>query len=211
MKVGLLGGTFNPPHLGHLICAQEALLALALDRVLFVPAGVPPHKAVESDPGIEARIAMCEAAVAGDGRLGVSRADADRDGPAFTVELLRTLHAANPEDELWFVVGGDMAHALPTWREPEEVLTLARLAVAEREQVGREAIAARLAGLAGAPERVRFFSMPRIDISSSSVRHRVAAGAPVRYLVPEAVAAQIARDGLYAAPSGRPPILGGTA
>jgi nicotinate-nucleotide adenylyltransferase len=197
MRLGLLGGTFNPPHLGHLICAQEALLAFGLDRVLLVPAGVPPHKPVDADPGVEERVAMCEAAVAGDERLGVSRADADRDGPAYTVELLRGLRAAAPDDELWFIVGGDMAHSLSTWREPEEVLALARLAVAEREDVGRNVILARLAGLAGARERVAFFAMPRVDISSTLVRSRVAAGAPIRYLVPDAVAAHIARRGLY--------------
>ncbi len=211
MRLGLLGGTFNPPHIGHLICAQEALLAFGLDRVLLVPAGVPPHKAVESDPGVEERIAMCEAAVAGDERLGVSRADADRDGPAYTVELLRSLRAAAPDDELWFIVGGDMAHSLTTWHEPEAVLALARLAVAEREELGREAIVARLAGLAGARERVAFFAMPRVDISSTLVRRRVAAGEPIRYLVPDAVAEHVARRGLYTALSGPPPILGGTA
>ena len=199
MRLGLLGGTFNPPHIGHLICAQEALLAFALDRVLLVPAGVPPHKEVDGDPGAEERVAMCEAAVAGDERLGVSRADVDRDGPAYTVELLRALRTAAPEDELVFIVGGDMAHSLPTWRAPEEVLALARLAVAEREGVARREITERLAGLRGAGERVDFFAMPRIDNSSSLIRRRAAAGLPVRYLVPDAVAAHIARRGLYAA------------
>jgi nicotinate-nucleotide adenylyltransferase len=199
MRVGLLGGTFNPPHLGHLICAQEALLGVGLDRVLLVPARVPPHKAVESDPGVEERVALCAAAVAGDERLGVSRADADREGPAYTVELLRALRAAAPQDELVFIVGGDMAHSLPAWREPEAILALARLAVAEREGMARAEIAERLAGLDGAGDRVSFFAMPRIDISSSLVRRRVAAGAPIRYLVPDAVAAHIERRGLYAA------------
>ena len=197
--LGLLGGTFNPPHIGHLVCAQEALLAFGLERVLLVPAGVPPHKQVEGDPGPEQRVAMCEAAVAGDPRFAVSRADVDRDGPAYTVELLRALRAASPDDELHFIVGGDMAHSLPTWREPEEVLSLARLAVAERECVAREDIAERLAGLRGAAERVAFFAMPRIDVSSSLIRRRVAAGLPVPYLVPDAVADHIGRHGLYAA------------
>ena len=199
MRLGLLGGTFNPPHIGHLVCAQEALLAFGLERVLLVPAGVPPHKQVEGDPGPEQRVAMCEAAVAGDERFAVSRADVDRDGPAYTVELLRALRAASPDDELFFIVGGDMAHSLPTWREPEEVLTLATLAVAEREGVAREDVAERLAGLRGADERVAFFAMPRIDVSSSLIRRRVAAGLPVRYLVPDAVADHIGRHGLYAA------------
>lgn len=195
-RVGLLGGTFNPPHLAHLVCGQEAISQLGLDRVLLVPAGVPPHKEVESDPGVEHRIAMCEAAVAGDERFAVSRADADRVGPAYTVELLRSMGGA---DELTFIVGGDMAHSLPTWRDPEGVLALARLAVAERAGVRRADIAERLAGLAGAQDRVAFFDMPRLDISSSLIRRRAAAGRPLRYLVPDAVAAYIEREGLYRA------------
>ena len=194
-RVGLLGGTFNPPHLGHLVCGQEALVRLELDRVLLVPAGEPPHKEVEADPGVEHRVAMCEAAVAGDERFGVSRADADRAGPAYTVDLLRSLGG---KDELTFIVGGDMAQSLPTWRDPEGVLALARLGVAEREGVRRADIAERLAGLAGAADRVAFFDMPRLDISSSLLRRRAAAGLPLRYLVPRGVAEYIEREGLYA-------------
>ena len=193
-RVGLLGGTFDPPHIGHLVCAQEALSQLELDRVLLVPARVPPHKAIAADPGVEHRVAMCEAAVAGDDRFGVSRADADRAGPAYTVDLLRSLAG---EDELTFIVGGDMAHSLPTWRDPEGVLAGARLAVAEREGVRRADIVERLAGLAGAGERVVFFAMPRLDISSSQIRRRAAEGRPLRYLVPDAVAGYIEREGLY--------------
>jgi nicotinate-nucleotide adenylyltransferase len=193
-RVGLLGGTFNPPHLAHLVCAQEALVQLGLDRVLLVPVGVAPHKTIDADPGVEHRVALCEAAVADDDRLGVSRADADRDGPSYTVDLLRALSGA---DELTFVVGGDMAHSLPAWRDPEGVLALARLAVAEREGVRRADISERLAGLAGAAERVVFFDMPRLDISSSLIRRRAAAGLAVRYLVPDAVAAYIEREGIY--------------
>jgi nicotinate-nucleotide adenylyltransferase len=196
-RVGLLGGTFNPPHLGHLVCAQEALVALALDRVLLVPAGVPPHKEVEAEPGVAHRIAMCEAAVAGDERLGVSRADADRGGPAYTVDLLRAVREEAPDDDLWFIVGGDMAYSLPTWRDPATLLSLARLAVAEREGVRRADIAERLAAVPGAAGRVDFFEMPRLDISSSLLRRRAAAGGPLRYLVPDAVAAYIERAGLY--------------
>jgi nicotinate-nucleotide adenylyltransferase len=137
---------------------------------------------------------MCEAAIAGDDRFGVSRADADREGPAYTVDLLRSLSGP---DELTFIVGGDMAHSLPAWRDPEGVLALARFGVAEREGVRRADIAERLAGLAGADERVVFFDMPRLDISSSLIRRRAAAGAPLRYLVPDAVAHYIEREGLY--------------
>jgi nicotinate-nucleotide adenylyltransferase len=214
-RVGLLGGTFNPPHMAHLVCAQEAYVQLGLDRVLLVPAAEPPHKAVEADPGVAHRVAMCEAAVAGDARLGVSHADADRAGPAYTFELLRDLRAEAPADELSFIVGGDMAYSLPTWREPEQVLALARLAVAEREGVRRADIAERLSGLAGAPERIDFFDMPRIDISSSLLRRRAAAGGPLRYLVPDAVAQYIARERLYTGsqrePSATRLSLGGSA
>ena len=209
-RLGLLGGTFNPPHIGHLVCAQEALAQLALDRVDLVPAGVPPHKQIDADPGAEHRVAMCAAAVAGDARLGVSRADVDRSGPAYTVELLRDLRAARAQDELTFIVGGDMAYSLPQWREPEEVFALARIAVAERAGTRRDEIAQRLAGLAGAGERISYFDMPRLDISSSMVRERVRAGRPLRYLVPEPVLLYIERAGLYgvSAEAGTaPPIL----
>ena len=196
-RVGLLGGTFNPPHLGHLVCAQEAIVQLELDRVLLMPAHHPPHKVVEADPGVAHRVAMCEAAVAPDPRLDVCLAEVRRGGASFTVDTLRALHADAPGDELTFIVGGDMAHSLPTWREPEAVLGLATLAVAGREELARPAIVEQLAGLRGVPQRLRFFDMPRLDISSSLIRRRLAAGLPVRYLVPEGVVAYIAREGLY--------------
>jgi nicotinate-nucleotide adenylyltransferase len=201
-QVGLLGGTFNPPHIGHLVCAQEALVQLGLDRVLLVPVGIAPHKRVEADPGVAHRVAMCEAAVAGDERLGVSLADAERDGPSYTIDLLRALAGA---DALTFIVGGDMAYSLPAWRDPEGVLALARLAVAEREGVRRADISERLAAIAGASGRVCFFDMPRLDISSSLIRRRAAAGQPLRYLTPDAVVAYIEREGLYRRGGQRPP------
>ena len=196
-RIGLLGGTFNPPHIGHLICAQEALLQLELDRVDLVPVRQPPHKELEADPGVEARVELCRRAVADNLRLGLCRVDADRSGPSYTVDTLRELHERTPEDELIFIVGGDMAHSLPTWRDPEGVLALAELGVAEREGVRRADILERVSGLRGAPERLRFFDMPRVDVSSSLIRRRAAAGLPVRYLVPDAVAEHIERSGLY--------------
>lgn len=196
-RVGLLGGTFNPPHIGHLICAQEAHEQLSLDAVLLVPVYAPPHKAIEADPGVQHRVALCRAAVADDPRFGVSLIEADRPGPSFTVDTLRALHAREPEHDLTFIVGGDQAHSLPAWREPTAVLTLATLAVAEREGVRRADISERLASLRVADDRVRFFDMPRLDISSSLVRRRVAADRPIRWLVPDGVATYIEREGLY--------------
>jgi nicotinate-nucleotide adenylyltransferase len=198
-RIGLLGGTFNPPHLGHLVCAQEAYVALGLDRVLFVPVHDPPHKEAEADPGVEHRVELCRRAVAGDERFGVSRVEADVEGPSFTVDTLRRLHESQPEDHLTFIVGGDMAHSLPAWREPEAILSLAELGVAERDGVRRQDIADRLAGMRGAVERVHFFDMPRIDVSSTLIRSRIAAGLPIRYLVPDGVAEYIAEAGLYGA------------
>jgi nicotinate-nucleotide adenylyltransferase len=109
VRLGLLGGTFNPPHLAHLVCAQEACAQLALDRVLFVPAFAPPHKEVESDPGVEHRVELCRRAVGSDPRFGVSRVEADVPQRSYTVDTLKRLHATDPGHELTFIVGGDMA------------------------------------------------------------------------------------------------------
>jgi nicotinate-nucleotide adenylyltransferase len=201
--IGILGGTFNPPHMGHLVMAQEALDQLDLDRVVLMPVAVPPHKEAREDPGGAARLELCRLAVAGDERFEVSSLEVDRGGASFTVDTLKELHDVEPEHELTFIVGGDMAQSLPAWREPETILALARLAVAEREGVRREDIARRLESLHDG-SRVVFFDMPRIDISSSSIRRRVAEGRPVRYLVPDAVAEAIAEQGLYRQPAGRP-------
>ena len=195
-RVGILGGTFNPPHIAHLVCAQEARDQLALDHVVLMPVHTPPHKEAPGDPGTEVRLALCEAAAAGDPGLRVSRVEIDRPGPSYTVETLRALRAATPQDELTFIVGGDQAQAIPSWREPAALFELAILAVAERAGVVRDDVRAHLAELAPA-DRLAFFDMPRLDVSSSDLRRRVAAGRPLRHLVPDGVAALIAELGLY--------------
>jgi nicotinate-nucleotide adenylyltransferase len=196
LRLGLLGGTFNPPHLGHLVCAQEAWAQLELDRIVFMPVNQPPHKEAEGDPGVDHRVELCRRVVAGDERFSVSRIEADVPGRSYTVDTLRRLHESGPGDELTFIMGGDMAYALPTWHEPEAVLSLATLGVAERQGIRRADITEQLAGVGGA-DRIRFFDMPRLDISSSDIRRRVATGRPIRYLVPDAVAGYIASEGLY--------------
>jgi nicotinate-nucleotide adenylyltransferase len=201
--IGILGGTFNPPHLGHLVMAQEAFDQLDLARVVLLPVAVPPHKEAREDPGGAARVELCRLAVAGDERLGVSTLEVDRGGASFTVDTLRELHERQPEHDLTFIVGGDMAHSLPAWREPEAILALARLAVAEREGVRRDDVARRLEPLHSG-DRVTFFDMPRIDVSSSDIRRRVAERRPIRYLVPDAVADAIAQRNLYRTAAGRP-------
>jgi len=204
-RIGLLGGTFNPPHVGHMLCAQEALAGLGLDRVLLVPVHTPPHKALESEPGVEHRVELCRAAAAGSERLEVSEIEAGRPGPSYTVDTLRALHErTEPGDELTFIVGADQASGLPGWREPAAILELADLGVADRDGVREADVRGLLAELPGAAERLRFFSMPRVDVSSSMIRRRVADGRPLRWLVPDAVADYIAEHGLYGA--GRPAV-----
>lgn len=195
-RTGLLGGTFNPPHIGHMICAQVALEQLGLDRVLLLPAGTPPHKKLDDDPGADVRLELCRAAVAGSEGLGVCDLEVARPGPSYSVETLRELHERDPADELTFLVGADMALSLPSWREPQEVLRLARLAVVQRGGASRADMTARLAALAPA-DRVTFVEMPRIDISSTAVRARAARGASLRFFVPDGVAAEVAARGLY--------------
>ena len=201
--VGILGGTFNPPHIGHLVCAQEARSQLQLDRVVLMPVHTPPHKAALDDPGPEARLALCQAAIAGDEELEISALEIERGGSSYTVDTLRALHGSREGDDLTFIVGGDMASSLPSWREPEALLELARVAVAEREEHRRHEIAERLGALRGADERVVFFTMPRLDISSSDIRRRIAEGRPIRWLVPGEVVDEIERRGLYGAATGK--------
>jgi nicotinate-nucleotide adenylyltransferase len=200
LKVALLGGTFNPPHLAHLLCASEAADQLGLDRVVLMPVFSPPHKDVPEDPGPEVRLELCELAVAGDERFEVSRLELDRGGASFTVDTLGELHARHPEHELIFIVGGDMAVSLPAWKEPRTVLELAKLAIAECSGALRRDVIERLTAEYGedVTQRLEFFDMPRIDISSSEIRRRVGAGRSIRYLVPPTVAEHIARRGLYA-------------
>ena len=198
MRVGILGGAFNPPHIGHLVCAQEALVRLGLEKVLFVPVGQAPHRRIEQDPGAEARLEMCGLAVAGNVRFEVSRLELDRPGPSYTVDTLRSMREGSPEDELVLLLGGDQAASLPAWHEPEQVLRHATVAAVERTGWARERIAVKVAGLRGA-ERIRYFDMPRVDVSSTMVRRRAAAGEPIRYLVPDAVAELIEARRLYAA------------
>jgi nicotinate-nucleotide adenylyltransferase len=196
-RVGILGGAFNPPHLGHLWLAQEAHARLELDMVLLVPFGQAPHRVLEADPGPARRLRMTQLAVGRDERLGVSAIEVDRPGPSYMADTLTLLREIEPATELTLILGADQAMRLRGWHEPERVLDQARVAVADREGLGRDDVVAALDGLAGA-EAIEGFALPRIEVSSTLVRDRVAAGLPIRYLVPDAVAEQIAEQGLYA-------------
>jgi nicotinate-nucleotide adenylyltransferase len=196
VRLGIFGGTYNPPHLGHLVCAQEAYIQLRLDRVMLIPARIPPHKPVEDEPGVEHRLELCRLAVDGDERLTVSEIEVGRSGPSYTIDTLQELHDQAPDSELFLIVGGDIAAGLPRWRDPEGVLERATLAVAKRRGTSKARVDSAIAELQGGA-RTQFFQMPRIGISSTMIRRRVRSGQPIRYLVPEAVGRYIEREGLY--------------
>lgn len=194
--IGVLGSAFNPPHLGHLALAQEALWQLGLAEVVLVPTGQAPHKRIAEDPGKEQRLAMTRLAAADDSRFSVSSLEVEREGPSYTYETLELLAKERGDSELVFVMGADAAVGLESWREPERVVRLARLAVARRAGVSESEVAAVMRSL-GAEDRATMLEMPQFGVSSSAVRERAAAGRPLRYLVPEPVARFIEEKGIY--------------
>jgi nicotinate-nucleotide adenylyltransferase len=163
--------------------------------VVLMPMGEAPHKDIEQDPGAEERYLMCVLAASGAEWLDASRAEIDRPGPSYTVDTLRELSAERPGEIVW-LLGADQAMSLPQWRDPEEILRLAALAVTRRGSVGEDEVRRSVEGLAGA-DRMRFLDMPTIDVSSTVIRERVAGHRPFRFFVPERVAHRIEEVGLY--------------
>lgn len=198
MRIGVFGGTFDPPHHGHLIVAADVHAALALDRVVLVPSAVPPHKRETVQAPAGTRLEMVRAAVRGDERFEVDDLELRRPGPSYTVDTLRALRDRCPGAELFFVVGADNVKELGSWREPEEVVRLARIVAVAR---GCESIDA------DAPFPLLSVPVTRVEISATDVRRRVAEGRSIRYLVPDAVRSIVAREGLYRDPvhSGKNP------
>jgi nicotinate-nucleotide adenylyltransferase len=194
--IGVLGSAFNPPHLGHLALAQEALWQLGLGEVILVPCGEAPHKRIVDDPGRDVRMAMTRLAGAEDSRFSVSALEVDREGPSYTYETLELLAAQRGETELVFLMGADAAVGLESWHRPERVVELARLAVARRSGVSDAEVAAVLRSL-DAEGRATMLEMPQFGVSSSAVRERAREGRPLRYLVPEPVARFIEEKGIY--------------
>lgn len=197
--VGVFGGTFDPPHLGHLAAAQEACGAAGLDRVLFAPAGRNPLKLNAPLTPPKHRLLMTELAIAGNAAFELTRADVDRGpSPSYTVELLEQLRRElGPRRDLAFIVGMDALHELHRWRAPRRLLELARLIAISRPGqaiVDPTELASRLPGAA---HRISIVATPGVAISSSELRRRVAEGRPIRYLVPDAVAAHISEHRLY--------------
>jgi nicotinate-nucleotide adenylyltransferase len=189
VKAGIFGGTFDPPHTGHLIVAQDAALALGLDRILFIPAAQPPHKQHLSVSAADLRADMVRLAIAGDDRFAVDLRELGRTGPSYTVDTLRELTAREPGVEWTLLMGVDQYAEFDSWRAPEEIRSLARLAVLTRAGANP--------GAAEPASGIAQVAVTRIDISSTEVRERVARGLPIRYLVPDAVAEFIFERRLY--------------
>jgi nicotinate-nucleotide adenylyltransferase len=196
MRLGIFGGTFDPPHVGHLIGAVEAVEALALDRLVFVPAGRQPLKADSPAAPPPRRLDMVRLLVGDDRRFAVDPIEIDREGLSYSVETLAAFAERYPDAERFFVTGADIVKTFDRWREPDRVLRLARVAVLERRngEDGGEGRAERAALERGG---ALFLRTRRIDVSSTEVRARVRAGKSVRGFVPDAIAAYIDRAGLY--------------
>jgi nicotinate-nucleotide adenylyltransferase len=188
VKIGVFGGTFDPPHIGHLAAAQDACVALSLDRLLFVPAAEPPHKRgnVVTSPAV--RLAMLQAAVADNPQFEISTIELDRNGPSYSVDTLRELRNDYPGATFYLLIGVDQVREFRTWRASDEVLELATIAMLARE--GAEA-----------PPSADFVKetvpVTRIDVSSTLIRQRVREGKQIRYLVPDPVAEIIRQERLY--------------
>ena len=207
MRRALLGGTFDPVHSGHLILAQEVLWRLGLDEVWFIPAGLPWMKRGIQLTASEHRSAMVELAIAGNERFHLSTVELDRPGETYTVDTLEELRSGEmADDELMVVMGADTLHTMHRWKEPERLLELARVVVALRPGHGEVDLGALEEIDPTARERVMMVRMPLIEISGTELRRRVAAGEPVRYLVPDAVADYIERHGLYRTDRTRMPV-----
>ncbi|MGQ0602880.1 MAG: nicotinate-nucleotide adenylyltransferase [Anaerolineales bacterium] len=196
MRIGFFGGTIDPPHNGHLRLAHAAREQLRLDRVLWAPAGDPPHKRQQTLSPMEDRVALVEAAIAGEPAFQLSRVDVDRPGPHFSADTVILLRQQFPNDELIFLMGGDSLQDLPTWGRPEVILAHCTLGVLRRPGAVFDLDLLERA-LPGAPRKIEFVDVPPIDIASQEIRPRVQSGKSLAGLVPEAVAREIKARGMY--------------
>jgi nicotinate-nucleotide adenylyltransferase len=196
VKLGVFGGTFDPPHNGHLALARAALDQLELERVIWVPAGDPWRKAESPVSPARHRLAMVRLALQGQADFEVTTIELDRPGPTYTLDTLLELKRSEPEAQLVFLAGTDALEDLPHWHEPARIVENCLIGATSREGV-RPGEATLEAWLPGLSARVRWFDMPRVDVSATAVRRRVAAGESVSGLVPTAVEEYITRNKLY--------------
>jgi nicotinate-nucleotide adenylyltransferase len=198
MRLGLLGGTFDPIHYGHLLLAERCREECGLDRVWFLPAGLPPHKAGEAITAGAQRAEMVEFAIAGHSQFEVNRMELARAGRSFTVDTLREIHAEDPSRELFFLIGADSLAELPTWRDPAGIVELATIVAVNRgDRPAPDLDAARRTLGKAVADRIRLVTMPGIDLSSTDIRRRVREGKSIRYMTPRPCEVYIHEHGLY--------------
>ena len=196
MRLGVLGGTFDPVHHGHLVLAERAREQLKLGKVLWLPAGDPWRKAERQVAAAKHRVEMVRRAISGSGEFELSTLEIEREGPTYTVDTLAALGDQYPGDELFFLLGQDALEDVLNWRDPERLIALATLAVAARGEERRSpaALDRLVPGLSG---RVTWIEMLRLEISATELRRRAAAGQSLRYVTPDAVATYIREQRLY--------------
>lgn len=197
-RIGIMGGTFDPIHYGHLVAAETARIELELDKVLFIPTGLPPHKETRlvTDPNL--RYAMVEMSIKNNENFQVSRMEIDRKGPTYTIDTLRILKRYLPKQEIFFITGTDALKELLTWREPEEIISLARIIGVSRPGYDSQGLLENI--LLNYPfmkDRVSLLEVPALAISSTDIRKRVSCGKSIRYLLPDEVRLFIEQNKLY--------------
>ncbi|MFD1317860.1 nicotinate-nucleotide adenylyltransferase [Loigolactobacillus zhaoyuanensis] len=185
-QVGIMGGTFNPPHLGHLVIAESVGSQLGLEQVLFMPDAQPPHQTTKTTIAAKHRLAMVERAIDGNPRFALERAEIDRGGISYTYDTMVTLKQQHPDTDYYFIIGADMVADLPTWHRIDDLLKLVQFVGVKRPEFP---VTSRYP--------ILWVDAPLLDISSSLIRQRVSQGCSVRYLVPDAVLDYIEEEGLY--------------
>jgi len=197
-RLGIMGGTFDPIHYGHMVAAETARIELGLDIVLFIPTGMPPHKVDNPVTDANLRFEMVEMSIRSNKNFKVSRMEIERDGPTYTIDTLRILHNLFPDQELYFITGTDALKELLTWREPEEIIRLARIVGASRPGYdSRDLLAKIYRQYPFTKDRIYQLEVPALAISSTDIRSRVQNQKSIRYLLPEEVRLFIKTNKLY--------------
>ena len=196
-KIGIVGGSFDPLHYGHLIMAEYAIESLQLDLVLFVPVAYPPHKPRGGRVSIEHRIAMLQAAIYDNDRFMFSRVDVDRPGPHYTVDTIQMIQAQYPSSHLYFLMGTDSLQSFSNWYKPQQIIEQCRLAVMRRPSTQPITLNLHEDVLPGLQNSIDIIEAPAIGISSTRIVERIRSGQTIRYLIPEAVRIYIQEHDLY--------------